>query len=218
MEIDPLRFSIACVPLAAYALLLGVINLRRRPLVTTGAADLGALGAALSGLVFIGPVELFRPEAIAAELGNVVWLFCLAFYWGWLALAVLVMRPRLVVYNASLEELRPAVAEAIAQADPEARWAGDSVACPRLGVQLHLEGFGVMRNTSLVSSGGDQNLEGWRRLRRAVERSVASLEVRPNPRSISFFLLSVALLTLSVGSMLSGPEEVARAWAEIFAY
>lgn len=215
---DPLRIALACVPLAAYLLLLGVVNLRRTPLLVSGAGDLAALGTALTGFVFVGPIELFQPTAVAAELGNLVWLFCLGFYWGSLALAVLVLRPRLVVYNASLEELRPVVAEAVSQVDPDARWAGDSVSLPRLGVQLHLEGFGVMRNTSLVSSGGHQNLEGWRRLRRAVQRSVAALDVRPNPRSISFFLLSGALMAMSISSMLGNPVEVAKAIGEILAF
>ncbi|MEM8866247.1 MAG: hypothetical protein AAGF31_11945 [Planctomycetota bacterium] len=215
---DPLRIAIACVPLAAYMLLLGVVNLRRRPLVTSGGADLATLGAALTGFVFVGPIELFRPDTLAAELGNFVWLFWLVFYWLSLALIVLVLRPRLVVYNASIDELRPAVAEAVSQVDPTARWAGDSVSLPKLGVQLHLEGFGVMRNSSLVSSGGEQNIEGWRKLRRAVERSVATLHVRPNPRSISFFLLCTALLSISLFSLMGDPLEVAKAWQEIFAF
>ncbi|MEM6799219.1 MAG: hypothetical protein AAF589_06865, partial [Planctomycetota bacterium] len=183
-----------------------------------GAADLGALGAALTGFVFVGPIELFRPQPLTADLGNFVWLFWLVFYWTGLGLLVLVLRPRLVVYNASLEELRPAVAEAVSQVDPEARWAGDSVSLPRLGVQLHLEAFGVMRNTSLVSSGGDQNLDGWRRLRKAVGRSIKSLEVQPNPRSVSFFIMGGFLMAVSVARLTLGPLEVAKAVGEIFAF
>ena len=215
---DPLRTAIACVPLAAYLLLLGAVNVRRRPLLTSGAADLAALGAALTGFAFVGPIELFRPQALTADLGNLVWLFWLVFYWTGLALAVLILRPRLVVYNASLEELRPAVAEAVAQVDPDARWAGDNVSLPRLGVQMHLEAFGVMRNTSLVSSGGEQNLEGWRRLRKAVARSLKPLEVRPNPRSVSFFIMGGVLMALSLSRLMTRPLEVAKAVGEIFAF
>lgn len=215
---DPLRFAIACVPLGAYLLLLGVVNLRRRPLLTFGAADTGALGMALTGLVFVGPIELFRLETLTVDLGNFVWLFWLVFYWTGLSLAVLVMRPRLVVYNVSLEELRPAVAEAVAQVDPTARWAGDGVSLPRLGVQFHLEAFGVMRNTSLVSSGGVQNLEGWRRLRKAVSRSLKPLEVRPNPRSVSFFIMALFLLVISIAQVASKPLQVAESLRQIFAF
>ena len=63
MSIDPFRLAIALVPVAAYVLLLGLVNLRRRPFLTSGGSDLTALGVALSGLMFVGPLELFRPEA-----------------------------------------------------------------------------------------------------------------------------------------------------------
>ena len=78
---DPLRLAIALVPLAAYCLVLGILNARRRPFLTSGGADLATLGAALTGLVLIGPIELFRPEKASAEFGSYVWLFLLVFYW-----------------------------------------------------------------------------------------------------------------------------------------
>ncbi|MEN1678319.1 MAG: hypothetical protein AAGJ46_01915 [Planctomycetota bacterium] len=215
---DPLRCAIACVPLAAYLLLLGVVNLRRRPLITSGSADLAALGVALTGFVFVGPIELFRPQDLTGELGNGVWLFWVVFYWTSVALAVLVIRPRLVVYNASLEQLRPVVAEAAGQVDPDARWAGDSLVLPRLGVQAHLESFGLMRNTSLVATGSVQDLDGWRKLRRVLQRTADGLTVAPNPRSVSFLLVGSAMMAFSVGYLVSDPVDVAKAVTEVFAF
>jgi len=215
---DPLRLAIACIPIAAYLLLLGLINSRRRPLLTTGAADLAALGVALTGFVFVGPIELFHSPRMSADLGNFIWLFWLLFYWVSLSLAVLVARPRLVVYNASLEELRPVLSDAARQVDRDARWAGDNLVLPQLGVQLHLDGFGIMRHVSIKSSGGEQNLEGWRRLRKAVARSLKPLEVRSNPRSVSFLLVSAALFTLTLVYLVNNPLEVAKAMTEILAF
>lgn len=215
---DPFRLAVACVPLAAYLLLLGVVNLRRRPLITSGSADLAALGVAMTGFVFVGPIELFRAQSLTAELGNGVWLFWIVFYWTSVALAALVIRPRLVVYNASLDQLRPVVAEAVLQVDPDSRWAGDSVVLPRLGVQAHLESFGLMRNTSLVATGSAQDVDGWRKLRRALQRTATGLTVAPNPRSVSFLLLGSFLLTLTVGTMLADPLEVAKGVSEVFAF
>ena len=54
-------------------------------------------------------------------------------------LLILSMRPRLVVYNITLEQLRPLLADVVARLDSEARWAGESLVMPQLGVQLHLE-------------------------------------------------------------------------------
>ncbi|TWT36676.1 hypothetical protein KOR34_16160 [Posidoniimonas corsicana] len=212
---DPLRTAIALIPLASYLLLLGLVNLRRRPLVTTGANDLATLGMALSGLVFIGPIELFRPEPATVKLGAYVWLLLLGLYWLGLSLVAMVVRPRLAIYNVTLEQLRPAVAEAVAQVDPDARWAGDSLVLPRLHVQLHLDSFPLMRHASLVSSGGEQSLEGWRRLKRALSRSLQGLTVSPNPRSVTLLTFAVLLFAISVAGLVASPEQVAQAWVSL---
>jgi hypothetical protein len=215
---DPLRLAIALVPLAAYCLLLALVNARRRPFVTTGGSDLAALGAALSGLVLVGPIELFRPEAASADFGGYVWLFLLVFYWLWVWLAVLVARPRLVVYNISAEELRPVLAEAARKVDAQARWAGDSLALPTLGVALHMESFDVMRNASLKSSGGKQNLAGWKTLSAELRNQLATIRVGRNPRSLGFTLAAIALVMVSIVHMLNDPQEVAEAVQEMLSF
>jgi hypothetical protein len=215
---DPLRLAIALVPLAAYSLLLALVNARRRPLVTTGGSDLATLGAALSGVILVGPIELFRPEAASADFGGYVWVFLMVFYWLWVWLAVLVARPRLVVYNISAEELRPVLAEAARQVDPQSRWAGDSLSLPTLGVLLHMESFEVMRNASLKSSGGKQNLAGWRKLSSELRNQLATLRVGRNPRFLGFTLLAIGLIVLSVVPMITAPLEVAQAVQEMMSF
>jgi len=215
---DPLRLAIALVPLASYCLLIGLLNARRRPFLTSGGADLAALGAALSGLVIVGPVELFRPEAASAELGSYVWLFLIVFYWLWVWLAVLLARPRLVITNISGEELRPVLAEAARSLDPEARWAGDSLSLPALGIQLHMETFEIMRNVSLIASGAKQNLAGWRQLGGELYQRLETLRVAPNPRALGIVLLAIALMSVSMAHMLAHPQQVAQAMEEIFSY
>jgi hypothetical protein len=215
---DPLRLAIALVPIAAYCLLLALVNARRRPFVTTGGCDLAALGAALSGLVLIGPIELFRPENASAEFGGYVWIFLLVFYWLWVWLAVLVARPRLVVYNISAEELRPVIAEAARRVDPQARWAGDSLSLPTVGVALHLESFEIMRNAALKSSGGKQNLAGWKKLSAELRNELATIRVGRNPRFLGFTLLAIMLFTLSIVQMLNAPEQVAQAVQEMMSF
>ncbi len=215
---DPLRLTIALVPLASYGLLIGLINARRRPFLTTGGADLAALGAALSGLILVGPIELFRPEAASAEFGSYVWLFLLVFYWLCVWLAVLLAKPRLVLYNASIDELRPVLAETARSIDPQARWAGDSLSLPTLGIQLHLESFDLMRNVSLVASGGSQNLAGWRQLAGELYQRLRPLRVSPNPRALGILLAALILFVASTSHMLANPQDVAQAMQEIFTY
>lgn len=212
---DPLRLAIALVPLSAYLLLLGLLNLRSRPVLVSGANDLVALGVALTGCVFVGPIELFRPEHATEQLGPYVWLLLLGLYWLGVLLAAMVIRPSLVVYNISLEELRPALAEAVAQLDPEARWAGDSLRLPRLRVQLHLDTFPLMRHVALVSSGSVQDLGGWFRLKRALTRSLTQLPVQPNPRSLSLVAVAVLMFGLVLRQLCSAPLEVAQAISDL---
>ena len=212
---DPFRFAIALVPVAAYFVLLALLNARRRPFITTGGCDLATLGAALSGLVLIGPIELFRPEAASAEFGGYVWLFLLVFYWLWVWLAVLVARPRLVVYNISGEELRPVLAEVSRRLDPQARWAGDTLALPTLGVTLHLESFDVMRHVTLAASGGKQEMAGWQRLSAELRNQLASLRIGSNPRALGLMLAAIALMAFSILHMLGHPQQVAQAMHEM---
>jgi hypothetical protein len=218
MSVDPFRLAIALVPVSAYVLLLGLVNLRRRPFLTSGGSDLTALGVALSGLMFVGPLELFRPEAATREFGNYIWLFLLMFYLLCMLLAVLLARPRLVIYNISMEELHPVLAEAAGRLDPEARWAGNHLSMPRLGVQMHLDSLDMMRNVSLASSGNRQNIDGWRKLSRELSKSLRSIRVKTNPRAIGFLFVSLALLAVSVTYMLNLPEAVLQAMNEVFAY
>lgn len=213
---DPLRLTIALLPIAMYGVLIGILNARRRPFVTTGGCDLATLGAALTGMVLIGPAELFRPEAASPEFGRFYWLFLLVAYWLAVWLAVLLLRPRLSVYNISRAELRPVLAEAAREVDAQARWAGDSLALPTLGVQLHLECFEAMRHVSLASSGSAQDLDGWRRLSAAVYDKLEDLPVRPNPRSAGIFLLAALLLTAVISTLLAAPGQVAQSFDEMF--
>jgi hypothetical protein len=218
MSIDPFRLAIALVPLAAYLLLLALVNLRRRPFLTSGGSDLGALGVAMSGLAFVGPLELFRPEAATSEFGNYIWPIMLVFYWLWVLLAVLLARPRLVIYNASVEELHPLLAEAAARIDAQSRWAGNSLSLPTLGVQLHLESFDLMRNVSLSASGSRQNLDGWRQLARELSTALRPVRVKPNPRGVGFLLVAALLMGGSLFGLVNHPKELAYAVEQVFAY
>jgi hypothetical protein len=166
----------------------------------------------------VGPLELFRPEAATRSFGNYIWLFLVLFYWLWLVLMVLLARPRLVVYNISAEELHPVLAEVAGRLDPAARWAGNNLSLPGIGVQLHLDSLDVMRNVSLVASGGRQNLDGWRRLSRELGRSLTAMRVKTNPRAVGLLVVSLALLAICVTHLLVHPAQLAQAMKEVFAY
>ena len=198
--IDPFRLSLALGPVAVYLLMLGAINMCRRPFLVSGTRDTAALGLAVSGLVLIGPADLFVPMAALLAFGPYVWVLLITLGALGLVLVALTARPRLVIYNILPDQLRPTLADVAAQLDSDARWAGDSLAMPNLGVRLHMECTAAMRNVSLVASGPEQNYLGWRRLEHALGSTLARLEVPRNPRGISLVsagtLLGLALLML----------------------
>ena len=143
---DPLHLCIALGPLAVYLLLLGMINLIPRPFLTNGARDTSALCIGISGFLVVGPMELFLPEGAAAKFGPFVWLMLLVLYLLMVTLLVLMMRPRLVIYNITEEQLRPVLGELVGELDPGARWARDTLLIPKLHVQLCVETQAAMRN------------------------------------------------------------------------
>jgi hypothetical protein len=212
---DPFRVCLALGPVAMYLLLLGAVNLSRRSLLVSGVRDAAALALAVSGLVVIGPMELFFPFESAVKLGSYVWLLLMALYVMCVVLWLLLLRPRLVIYNASADKLRPILADVVGQFDSDARWAGDSLAIPGLGVQLYMDHFAPLRTVSLISAGGNQNHAGWRRLEIALRTALAREEVSRNPRGLSLIAAGLLCIAGIVLAIAHNPEAVARSLLDV---
>lgn len=215
---NALFFCIALGPLAIYLFLLAVVNLSRRPLMVSGARDTAALGVALSGCVLVGPLALLMPMAAAGRFGVWIWPLLGGLYVLALTLYVLVARPRLVIYNINVDRLRPILAELVTHLDNQARWAGDTLLLPQLGVHLHIESFSPMRNVSLVAIKAEQPLEGWQRLEHALSAELRETEVGRNPRGFS--LLGIALgLAGGIGySLTTQKDMLAQAIRDMFQF
>ena len=212
---EPLHLCIALGPVAVYFLLLGSINLSRRPFVTTGTRDAAALGIAIGGFVVAGPMELFLPESAAVRMGFWVWPTCLAFYILCLSLAVLLMRPRIVIYNVTVEQLRPSLADIVLRLDSEARWAGDSLVMPNLGVQLTVESQGIMKNVQLAAAGNEQSFQGWRLLESELAATLRPAKGTRNPYGMLFILAGMFLAATLILWLSSDPQRVALEWNEM---
>jgi hypothetical protein len=212
---DPFRVCLALGPVAMYLLLLGAVNLSRRPLLVSGARDAAALALAVSGLVIVGPMELFFPFEAAMRFGQHVWLLLLALYAMCVVLALLLLRPRLVIYNMSADKIRPFLADVVDRLDSDARWAGDSLVLPGLGVQLYLDNFAALRSTSLCSAGGNQNQQGWRRLETALADALGREEVARNLRGLILFGVGLLIVAGIIGVIAQNPQAVAESLLDI---
>ena len=195
---DSLPLGAAFLPLGIYLLALGWVHLRRRPLAIAGVWDGILLGASLLGLVTVGPIALVRPAAGGSSWSwpMLILGFCLV-----VALCVLVSRPRLIVYNISVEQIRPLVAQVASDLDPQARWAGETVALPTRGLQVHLDGDGSLRTVSLIGVGRRSSHEGWSEFSRRVRQASRRLAVRASPWGGVFAGIGAVLVLLAFWSI-----------------
>lgn len=186
---------VALSPLGGYLLWLAWAHLRRRPLAVSGVLDVALLGAAVSGMVLVGPVALILPVTRGSPWS---WPVIAVLFALGVAVCVLVSRPRMVVYNISVEQFRPLVAEVVATLDREARWAGESAALPGRGFQLLIEGNGPMRTASVVNVGERSSAEGWGEFTRRLRRAVRGLRVRRSPWGGVFACLGTGIVLAAI--------------------
>jgi len=163
----------------------------------SGAWEWAALGFGLSGMFLVGPIELLHPYAAVNILGMYIWVLSVAFYALLVSLVILMARPRLTIYNISVEELRPLLAQVIDGLDPQPRWAGASLFLPNLGVQLFLESNALLRNVSLVAGGDRQSHTGWRQLERALGQQMTPSRARVNIWGVGLSLAAVTVAAVT---------------------
>jgi hypothetical protein len=190
--------GLALAPLAAYLLWLSWAHVRRRPLAVSGAFDAAILAAAVSGLAVVGPLALVMPVTGGSPWSwPVVAVLCVLA----VAVCVLVSRPRLVIYNITVEQLRPLVAEVVSAIDPQARWAGESAALPGRGFQVHIEGNGPLRAVSIVNVGERSSPEGWGEFTRRLRGGLRGLRVRRSPWAAVFAGLGLTVAGAAATAM-----------------
>ena len=205
---------VALVPLAGYLLVVGWLNLRRRSTIVTGFVDTLLLGCAVSGLVVVGPLELFFPEMAAFRMGPWVWLLLLALYGLFVILMGLSQRPRLVFYNADLETARDVTVEAASQLAADVQQLGDCVVIPSQGLQLHLHRSPVFRNVQLTALGEEHNLFAWNALRKTLQRTQPPESNRTRAGYVMVALAVVLTATLTLLSV-ADQHELARAFGKL---
>lgn len=212
------RVYVALFPLALYLLVVGVVNSRRRPLLTTGTYDLAALAFGLSGLVLVGPLQwllkslkwiLFTPGAPILLIGIFV---------SGAAVLILSQPRRLVIYNLSVESLRETLWEMLKAIDPEAKIAGSRVMLPRLGMEVQIEAFPAFRNVSIIATSELVNEESWKVLRQRLGNQLAQVEVSPGLLGQSFVVASGAFLFTPFWFVVRDPAGMAQAFLRVLQF
>jgi hypothetical protein len=212
---DPLHLAIATIPLALYLVMIGGLNLIRRPTMMSGVWEVLLLAFAVSGWILVGPIELFLPDTTVADYGIWVWIPLLGLYVLIVLLIALLMRPRIVIYNVSVEQLRPLLSQTVSELEERARWAGDCLTMPQQRVQLYIETYGGIRQVHLVAAGGQQDLDAWRRLGRALAPRLRELPVPIHARGASLLAIGLALLIAVGVTSVTRHQEIAAALRDL---
>jgi hypothetical protein len=116
----------------------------------------------------------------------------------------------LVVYNISVDKLRPVLDDVIEELDADAQWAGDSLILHGLNVQLYIDAFAPLRAVSLIATSGRQSRAGWRQLETALDAALATETITRNPRGITLVSAGVLALSFMVLGIAKNPEAAAR--------
>lgn len=212
--LDPFRLCLGMGPLGVYLLAIGLLNLSRKPWVTTGFRDSLALTIGITGLLIVGPLELLMPAALATR-GWLAWIVWLGLYSALALLTLLLQSPRLVIYNLSWESFQPILAQLLDDTDSDARWSGDVLYLPRIGVQLKLDVSPSVRNISLVAVGDRQSLRGWGELQTRLTAALSHVEMPLNPSGVTLSLLGgLVLLVVSI-RWFSDPQAVISGFVEL---
>lgn len=206
-SMSSIPFAIAAIPVAIYLILMGGLRLRNRPLVTTGWRDTLTLGIAASGLVAIGPMQLFFPADAAARWHGWVWLALLILYLLGLAMVLLSCRPRLIAYGMDEAQFRKTLLAAAQKVDPNSDWQDDVLTMPNSSIQLAMDPSGTSRVFQVVHVGLLHNLQGWIDLERAFVKQGATAQCPRSATGWLLVLIGAIALILAITPMLSDPAK-----------
>ena len=215
MYIDPFAILLALLPLIGYLLILGTTRALGKTIVTTGGRDIAALGIAISGLVAVGPAELFFPNTYASIFGPWVWLPLIAFYSLIVSLVALTTKPRLVVYGRTPEELYEPLLAASRKIDPSAKAInGLRVQLPETGLHFRLDGFRNVDHAQVVAFEAGVPPRIWNTLLAHFRGEVDKLPTPTLRRGHIMLAWAGALTAIMLWQGIVHPEEVVQGFRE----
>lgn len=201
------HFAIAAIPIAVYFILIGALRLRTRPLVTSGWRDTLTLGIAASGLIALGPMQLFFPAQAAARWHAWVWLALFALYALGLMMLLLSCKPRLIAYGMDDNQFADSLLRAAQEVDAQAHWTSDVLSLPNALLQLAVEPSGTARVHQVVLVGMLRNLSSWLELERAFVRCANQTTCPRSNAGWPFTIIGLFLLSWAIIPLVSDPNQ-----------
>ena len=189
-------------PVAAYFLLLGLLNSQPRPQLLSGRTDFILLNAAFFPLLSLPLLSLLGVSAwtVLGVVGAI------------LAVAV-VLAPRgvgnWVVYNISLPEALRAAERALMAMGQPFRRQGRKLLLAGSDVTLRLESLGLLRNVTVSAEGQCPDALA-RQFRTRLDTELGRIRTIPGPMAVTFLLLATAMLVAPLGLFADRAGEMVR--------
>lgn len=209
---EALQLGAAVLPLAAYLVLLGILNSGRRPVLMTGSWDSAALAFGLSGMLF-GLLARFVPFD---RYPAYVWAPAAAFVVSGTVTLILLQRRRLIIYNLKASRFAELLPRLIEDVDSKATLVGSHLVLPSLGLELQVDRFSALRNISIVEVGGQTDGDGWKTLTDHLARRLGEVESAPgNLGQVLVAMGCLLLVALPAWLVLQDPHGVTQALLRI---
>lgn len=215
MFMEPFPILLALLPLIGYLLVLAMIRLTGRALVTTGGRDIAALGMAVSGLIAIGPAELFFPNAAATFFGPLVWIALIVFYSLIVSLIALTSKPRLVIYGRTPDELYEPLIAAAKKIDPQAvAIDGLRVQLPAVGIHFRIDGFRDADHAQIVAFEPGVPLRIWNQLLAGFRQEVSQLPPSTHRQGHVMLLFAGLLICVALWHSVGNQEQLVQGFRQ----
>ncbi|MFO0013663.1 MAG: hypothetical protein ACK553_13030 [Planctomycetota bacterium] len=211
---DYLYYAIALGPIGLYWMMVGYLYQRPHPMLINAAQDTLLFGLGSVGLILIGPMQLFFPNAAYSILGAWTWFFLLCLY-GFIVLFVsLNRRPQWTLYGANAAALRGILGRVLEEQGIEHAWHESILVVPELGIHAMVEPANVSdRAAQLTRCGRQQDIAGWHRLERLV---TAKLESESSSRGgLPWMIVGIAVVAAAIGMLWLDIDKLMLAWEQL---
>ncbi|MDO5554041.1 MAG: hypothetical protein Q4G68_09775 [Planctomycetia bacterium] len=205
----PFYTVVSIIPLALYAGILAVLNLRKTPQVVSRTTDALWLALGLSGFVFIGPVQMIVPINALVDKHALAWVMILLLYFlNVILFGYLFARPRCTIYNVSEEQVHLLLERAAQELDYRCQWLGSSVSISGLNMQILLESSRSSRCVSVEVLTHHASRRDWERFCRVLQRQAGNIPGHSNPAARVFLALAAFLSASAALFILLFPTEM----------
>lgn len=213
---EPFPALVAFTPLILYLLAFALVRISGKVCVITGGTDTAALLFAISGLVVVGPMELFFPKATAYLLGIWVWVPLLLLYLLFGCLFVISGASKLVVYGRTAETLFESLTRAAQAIDSSAVADYDSgqVHLPKVGAHLRLDSAPGHDCINVIAFEPLLPVAFWQSLRNYLRSELRRTRPPKPRRGVPALLLAMLMAFWLVRYLLNEPNLLAEGFRE----